>query len=401
MFIKEKNKTLNCLACGKGFLESPLFKINDLPLVDKFMPSYKEAREVFKSDVTLRKCSTCETVQIDNPISPSILYDEYIYESSSSPDLNKHFDEYSEDINNRFNLNDSKILEIGINDGLLAKKLLNKGSKNVCGIDPSPQSKKIEEFGIEIINGYFGSNEVNKKMHSYKYDLIIANNVLSHIPQMFEIIQNISSYLKKGGTLIFEVQSLTHMLRGIVFDYIYHEHIFYHSLISLDNLLNMAGLEIYDVSTRPVKGGSYRIFASHKGDHMVNTRVIYEKYQEDIVLNSKNSTWLEISKYLQIIRGEIDLYTKKNSLIVGYGACATGTVLQRYFNLESKIKYVIDDNAKRQGLFTPGYGIEVTSDQILDKDPNIIILAWRHLEYFKKKLSSHSYFKPLPYPLIR
>ena len=167
MFIKEQNKISGCLACGKGVLDSSLFLIRDLPLVDKFMPSCQESKAVLRSDVNLRKCSVCSTVQIDNPIKPNLLFDDYIYESSSSPDLENHFSSFANDIRNRFDPENLEILEIGINDGLLAKKLINKGNK-ITGIDPSPQTKRLENESIEIINGYFGSEEVNRNLKSKK-----------------------------------------------------------------------------------------------------------------------------------------------------------------------------------------------------------------------------------------
>ena len=400
MFLKKESEIQTCLACGKGNLKSQLFGIKELPLVDKFMPSCQEAKSIFKSDVDLRQCSFCGTVQIDNPISPNLLFDDYIYESSSSPDLENHFSEYANDIRDRFEPINNEILEIGINDGLLAKKLNTKGNK-ITGIDPSPQTKRLENKSLEIINGYFGSEEVNRRLKSKKFDLIIANNVLSHIPNMIEVLNGIKSILKDKGTLVFEVQSLTHMLKGVVFDYIYHEHIFYHSLISLDNLLNMAGLEIYDVSVHPVKGGSFRIFASSKNDHLVRNKVFYEKYQEQMIINSDNSTWHELKKYLELIQKNINEILENNSLIVGYGACATGTVLQRYFNLESKLNSIIDDNPKRQSLFTPGFGIEVKSQNILKENPFVVVLAWRHFKYFENKLKGLHFIKPLPISLIK
>ena len=137
---------------------------------------------------------------------------------------------------------------------------------------------------------------------------------------MLDILENIHSMLEYKGTLIFEVQSLAHLIKGVVFDYIYHEHIFYHSLISLENLLNMAGLEIYDISLHPVKGGSYRIFASSKNSNSINPKVYLEKYQENIILNTDNSTWNKLKAYLMSIKEEIDRNMENKDLIVGYGA---------------------------------------------------------------------------------
>ena len=170
IFIKSNNQLDRCSACKTGNLENNLFSIDNLPLVDSFCKSLTLAKSVNTSKVTVRSCSNCKTLQIDNPVKPEILYENYIYESSTSPDLESHFEEYANDIKARVSNNSTRVMEIGINDGLLALKLINKGFKNITGVDPSPQAGKINNEYINVYNSFFGSKDTNLALKGNKYE---------------------------------------------------------------------------------------------------------------------------------------------------------------------------------------------------------------------------------------
>ena len=182
-------KISTCSACGDGELGESLFCIPSLPLVDSFKKTKAQAINVPKVDLTIRACSHCGTIQVDRQVDIEILYRDYIYESSSSPDLDNHFNEYANTLS-RLGFLKKDILEIGINDGLLARKLI-KLNPNICitGIDPSPQSASINHNQINICNEFFGSSKANEFIGANQYDLIIANNVFSHIPKCIKLLK--------------------------------------------------------------------------------------------------------------------------------------------------------------------------------------------------------------------
>ena len=115
---------MKCASCDEGILTDKYFEISNLPLVDSFCESTDDAKKVFASTVTVRPCNYCKTVQMDNPINPTDLYESYIYDSKSSPDLEIHFQGYLNDLKFRDLISNSRIIEIGINDGLLAEKII-------------------------------------------------------------------------------------------------------------------------------------------------------------------------------------------------------------------------------------------------------------------------------------
>jgi 2-polyprenyl-3-methyl-5-hydroxy-6-metoxy-1,4-benzoquinol methylase len=397
MAYSKFNSSLTCHACS-GKLGECLFAIDSLPLVDSFKTTSAEARLVPEFDIKIRCCEECQTVQIDQTVSPEILYRDYLYNSSSSPDLDKHFQEYAMMVKMYIKNAEAKILEIGVNDGLLIKKLKNQGFSDFTGIDPSPQSANLSLSGLQVVNDYFGQDVASNGVLKHKeYDVIIANNVFSHIEDLASIFGAINSLLSPKGLLIIEVQSLLHLIENCVFDYIYHEHIFYHTLSSIENLFALNGLEVVDVFVRPAKGGSYRIFIAKKGVFNPSYRVEYWKFKESIANLTSKKTWDKASSYLNDLRELTATYVNKFSRIGGYGASATGTVLQKLLLIENSLSYLVDDNQFRQGLYSPGSGIQVYSSEFIQPDDGMVILAWRHIAFFKNKIQNLNYLTPLPY----
>ena len=175
-----------CNACGSE-LGDILFNLKDIPIVDSFKKSKKLAEDVPRITIDISQCINCKTVQITQPISTSEIYLNYIYESSSSPDLNSHFNSYAESILRNFST-ENKILEIGLNDGLLVRNLIKKGFKHIVGIDPSPQTGNLKIDGAEIINDFFSKGKIEDlRQYYHNYDIIISNNCFSHIPNLKEI----------------------------------------------------------------------------------------------------------------------------------------------------------------------------------------------------------------------
>jgi SAM-dependent methyltransferase len=192
---------------------------------------------------------------------------------------------------------DEAVLEIGANDGLLLRHLINVGFKNLVAIDPSPQTALIEFSEVEVINDFFS----NKSMDNFKtasFSIIIANNCFSHISGLIDVLRLCARLLKKEGTLIVEVQSTLDLVVGVVFDYIYHEHYFYLSASSFRILANLAGLEVYLVKHVETKGGSYRLLLGHPGQHKVDGSVPYWEYREMIAGLHSIETWSRLREYL-------------------------------------------------------------------------------------------------------
>lgn len=380
---------VKCTACG-GQLGNALFSIPDLPFVDSFCSSPDEALAVPRHSIDLCQCNTCSTVQIASPPDTSNIYKNYIYESSSSPDLDDHFTVYAQQLASLASSTSTNILEVGCNDGLLLRKLVDAGFTKLVGIDPSPQTGQINVQGVDIINDFF-SESSTRHLQPNSFELIVANNCFSHIDSLTDILALCSNLLEPMGTLVVEVQSCLDLVEGVIFDYIYHEHYFYHTAQSFEILARLANLQLYHIDHVSTKGGSYRFLLGHVGKHTISTSVSYWKYRERLAGIHHREAWKLMEDYLMNIKIALgNFIATHHRPLIGYGASATGTVLMRYMNIESSIVGIVDDNPKRQGLYAPGTGIPIKPPTTLKDSDVCLILAWRHANHIVPKLESLS-----------
>lgn len=395
------NTIHRCLACG-GPLGVVLFNIPDLPLVDSFCSTAEDAENVPSFSIDLRQCEICFTIQVASPPDTSGIYRNYIYDSTSSPDLSDHFEDYSRAIQIMSPSSDCEILEIGANDGLLLRKLHLAGFSKLTAVDPSPQTAKLSLPGLRVVNDFF--NEISTTHLARNcFDLIVANNCFSHIPKLSATLSLCKDLLAENGTLIVEVQSTLDLLEKVIFDYIYHEHYFYHTATSFDCISSMAGLELYDITHVATKGGSYRLFLGHPEKHRKTKAIDYWKYREAVAQIHKNQSWLFMHKYLQEVKEYLHSFISVNKpRIAVYGASATCTVLLRYFDLMEKVDFIVDDNPARQGLFAPGSGLPVFAPNEVAKADLCLIAAWRHAGIIAPKIEALKklYITPLPVPSL-
>lgn len=270
----------------------------------------------------------------------------------------------------------------------------------MVAIDPSPQTAAIKISGVTILNSFF-NEDVKVRLGEEKAFLIIANNCFSHIPDLLGKLKLCKSLLATGGAIIVEVQSALSLLENVVFDYIYHEHYFYHSALSFRNLVRRSGLNITKIDLLPTKGGSYRFTLAHEEDEPETAAVDYWLYKESLVEINALATWNNLYRYLELIKHQTHQFLENNldKRLVGYGASATGTVLIKYLGLEDRIELIVDDNPGRQGLYAPGSGIPVKDNTELRSSDLCIVLAWRHSGLIQKRLRKLSvpHICPLPF----
>ena len=385
-----------CRLCDSNNLKLVLEMPSSQP-VDNFRPVFSNHLKLESFEMSLFICKDCGHAQLLHVVDPNILYGNYIYESSSSPDLNKHFLKYADYLFDEGYLQkDSKTLDVGSNDGLLLDFLKKKGVKTF-GIDPA---KKVAEIsaskGHTIFCEYLNQNLV-KKIKTSKispFDVITANNVFSHSDDLQTTLECITNLLSKEGVYIFEVSYLLDTLKNRVIDYIYHEHLSYHSVKSLIPFLKNKDLYVYDVIKIPTKGGSIRVICGKnkkkENIELINSMISEEEaeniYSEETyttikneILNSKNIVYDWIKKKKEL---------KKNVKFFGYGASATGTVLCNILGLDKFFSGIVDDNILRQNLLSPNSFLPTVSLESLIEENNIIIviLAWRFEEQIKKKI---------------
>ena len=357
--------------------------------VDRFRLQTEAPYPKFPMD--LYRCLDCEHYQLLDVVDPQILFGDYIYESSISPDLDKHFFQYAVGVINLAKSKDLKlesVLDIGSNDGLLLDKFKSLGL-NTYGVDPAAKvNEKARSKGHKIIDGYLLNVAEELTSKNGTVDLITANNVFSHMDEMSTTFSKLSPMLSNEGIIVFEVSYLIDTINNKVIDYIYHEHLAFHSVNPLVRFLEPQGLKIFKVQKINTKGGSIRVFACK-----AHSRLDVECKSLDTILEFENKFYGEIEHKIHAAfvdyvseakkAGEfLYNYKLKNETTAIFGASATVNVLIEIGELENKIDYIIDNSETRIGRLHPSYDIPVISPgEAMAKNVQVCLIgAWRHRE---------------------
>ncbi len=205
-------------------------------------------------------------------------------------------------------------------------------------------------------------------------DLIVANNVLAHVPDINDFCRGLATVLKADGVISFEFPHLLNLIKGKQFDTIYHEHFSYLSLVTVQRILAVAGLEVFDVETLPTHGGSLRVFAAHRGAKTLNASVgrMCEKEREFGI--EKRESYSEFQTSIELLKDHFlrFLHNAKTSgkTVAAYGAAAKGNTLLNFAGVNADlISYVVDAAPSKQGKFLPGSHIPIYAPDFFKRSP--------------------------------
>lgn len=387
-----------CRVCKKPGIKKFLY-LGTMPMVNNFLTAYQLDKPEFKFPLTVCYCKNCGMVQLAEVVNPKIMYQNYVYISSFSTTMNKHFLELSKSLVKKLKLGkNSLVLEMGSNDGTLLKHFKNQGVK-VLGVDPAKNLAKIaNSSGIETLDTFFGKELANKIVKNKgKASLVIGTNVFAHIHDLDDVLLGLQSILSRDGIFVAEFPYLVDLIENVQFDTIYHEHLSYFSLKPLKHLFNRFDLELYDVKRIPVHGGSIRIFVRRKTKNgkiskSLQTLLGQEERKgiNNIEVMSKFTDQVNsIKKDLTTLLSKLSSQGKR---VVGFGAPAKGNILLNYCGIDSKLlSYVTDNIPYKQGLYTPGTHIQVLPENKIfeDRPDYVLLLPWNFKEEILKKLSEY------------
>lgn len=386
---------MNCRCCNSSIIE--FFSLGQMPLVNAFLKKEEIPFEK-KYDLNVSFCPNCYLVQLINAVSPAELFRDYIYFSSTSKLFLEHCKEIANYLAKRLNLSpESLVLEIASNDGAQLQFFKELGIK-ILGVDPAQNIAKIaNEKGIPTIPEFFNYNFAKKLKEEEKIeaDLVFGANVLAHVPEIVDFVKGVKEILKPKGTAVFEFPYIKGLMDN-KFDTIYHEHVFYYSLIALINLFKTANLEIYDVKMTPMQGGSLLIFISHPhnfpiGDNVKN--LIEQEVQDGF---DKIETYRKINDNVNKLKDEIIELLKKikseGKRIAAYSAPAKGNILLNYFGIdENYLDFIVDKAEEKQGLYTPGtHFLIYPPEKIYQEKPDyLLVLCWNIADEVIEQLKNY------------
>jgi nucleoside-diphosphate-sugar epimerase/quercetin dioxygenase-like cupin family protein len=382
-----KNYKLNCRCCDSKNLKR-VISLGYQPLANNLLNSSTEQDEFFPLEVNY--CQDCYNCQLSYTVEAEKLFSHYLYLSSTGLSFVNHFKEAAKSYINQFNLNKdtAQIIDIGSNDGIALKPFKDLGFKNILGIEPAKNLAKIaNESGIKTIQGFLNKDLIRKI--NERADLILASNVFAHVDDIKSMSDCFFSLLKKDGVIIIEVQYLLNTLLDCTFDNIYHEHVNYWSVLSLNNFFNKQDAKLFKVEKINTHGGSIRIFVtkdkSKKTDKSVEDFIDKEK---ELGLH-KFKIYEEFSKKVYQIKHNVNknITSLKNNkkTIVGYGSPAKATTALNFYNISKEIDFIIEDNSLKQEKFLPGVKIPIKNKKFLKQKPDyLLVLAWNFFEDIKK-----------------
>ncbi len=344
-------------------------------------------------------CDNCFLVQIDETVkSTSIFDDTYTYFSSFSTSWIEHARRYSEMIIDRLHLDkDSLVLEIASNDGYLLQHFVEHAIP-VIGVEPSANTanvamqKGIRTF-VEFFDKDFATCRLPKEVG--QADLIIANNVIAHVPDINNFVAAMKLSLSIGGTITLEFPHLLKLIEKNQFDTIYHEHYSYLSFFTIQNILKRANLQVYDVEELPTHGGSLRVYSGHMEEELVVSQNVDRLIRAESDFGLRNlGIYLQFQQRVDRIKYDLLSFLleqrRHGRVVVGYGAAGKGNALLNYCGIKGNdlIRFVADISSHKQNMFLPGSHIPVVHErEIKSLRPDfIIIFPWNLEEEITRQL---------------
>ena len=377
------NKT-TCRGC-KGEDLKLVLSLGQSPLANNLLTSLDDKDELYPLE--LMYCPNCHNCQLSYVVPSEKLFDHYLYVSSTTKSFRDHFEQAAIKYIDEFKLTTkSSVIDIGSNDGIALKPFKERGI-NVLGVEPAKNIATIAKSnGIPTINKYFEE----PMPIGGQADLITASNVFAHADGLEEITHLAFKYLKPGCCFVIEVQYLLDTIKDLTFDNIYHEHVNYWSVTSLNNFFKRLGYNISKVEHIDTHGGSIRVYISKENGLEIEDGSVelYLKNEEEFGL-TKYDTYLEFAKKVEQIKTNvyenIKSFKDKGLTLVGYGSPAKATTALNYFEVKD-IDYIIEDNPLKHNRILPGVKIPIYSkDKLNEKFPDIIIvMAWNFFEEIKK-----------------
>jgi len=368
-----------------------------MPLVNSFLRQAQIVKEK-KYDLSVGFCLKCFLVQLMKIVSPKELFSNYIYFSSTSVSFLDHCQKTATSLIKKLKLGSkSLVLEIASNDGAQLQYFQEAGIP-VLGIDPAINiAEEANKKGIPTIPEFFNLKFARhlRQNEQVSADLVFGANVLAHVPEILDFVSGAREMLKPKGTAVFEFPYLAGLLEN-KFDTIYHEHVFYYSLLALRNLFEASGLRIYDAEMTSVQGGSLRIFASHKGAFDINVRVGELLDREVKAGYDKLATYKAMEARVVNIKKELIALVKNlralGKSVAAYSAPAKGNILLNYFGLGKKqLDFLVDKSEAKQGFYTPGTHLLVEHPRVISerKPDYLLVLCWNLAEEIKEQLKDY------------
>lgn len=380
-----ESSSVTCLVCRGGELKEFL-NLGMTALANRFVPASALSDREPAYPLRVAFCEGCGHVQLLDRVPPEEMFTDYVYISSASETLKKHFDELSGFVIDRQKLSDGFVVDVGCNDGTLLAAFRRRAPKaRVLGVDPADNLAQFTEaLGIPRYSGLFTAETAADIRESWgQANAITVTNTFPHIQDLHDFAEGVKTLLAPGGALVIEAHYLRDILQELAFDTVYHEHVSYWALGPMVRLFAEHGLEVVDADRLPIHHGQLRVVVRHAGEASASPSVANVIEEERKAGMTEFATYERFGRNVTTLKteltGTLGALKESGKKVVGYGAPAKGNTLLNYLALgPSQLEYIVDRSPLKQGLYTPGVHIPVVSPDRLNTDqPDyVLLLAW-------------------------
>jgi len=377
---------IKCLACGSDNLELTL-DLGLQPLANNFL---KQPGQNSLYPLAVNRCAECYHLQLTDVVDPQIIYKDYAYVSGTSQTYVEYMRWFADWTQEYVGKTHGTVLDIGCNDGTQLSMYAEPDWKRV-GVDPAENlSGKNSSVASVMVHGFWDQFAVDR-INDNKFDIVIAQNAFAHNPDPLEYLELLKPLLADDGHVFIQT-SQSEMVQNGEFDTIYHEHVNFYNINSMQKLCERAGLFLCDVVKTPVHGNSYVFVVSatqSRPQHIHNLKQLEkELYTPDIY-----SVWATRAKQIaQQYDKAIAELQDQGYTAIGYGAAAKGNTFLNY--VQTTLDAIIDDNELKQNTYSPGKDIGVVSmdsllENITDNHKIVFVpLAWNFFDEIKARILS-------------
>jgi 2-polyprenyl-3-methyl-5-hydroxy-6-metoxy-1,4-benzoquinol methylase len=386
-----------CSSCGAP-LRNTFVNLGETPISNSNVRQQDYSRKDPVYPLHVRVCAHCLLVQADSVVPREEHFNEdYQYFSSFAASWVEHARKYCVEMIDRFGLTGtSTVCEIASNDGYLLQHFKERGM-SVLGVEPTNSTANAAiGKGIPTDIAFFGRDTAERlKAAGFAADLMAANNVLAHVPDINDFVSGFAILLKPQGVWTVEFPHILHLIDQCQFDTIYHEHYSYLSLLVVEALLARHGMRVFDVQELPTHGGSLRVFAALNGASYTELEGLRRVRAKETAygLGSLDAYKNFEPKVLEVKRQLLSFLERaraEGKTVVAYGAAAKGNTLLNYCGIDAgHIRFVADLNVHKQGRYLPGSRLAIVSpDKIAETRPDyILILPWNLKHEIVQQLS--------------
>lgn len=392
--------TFKCAFCGSSSLTEVL-DLGKVALAGGFLkPDQFDQEPSFPLRVHF--CEECLAVQVVDIVDPKLMFGNYFYFSSAIRTLRDHFVDYATEVVARFlDAPKSTVLEFGCNDGILLRPLADQRVRTLIGVDPASNIvASINDPRINIINDFFTEEVAAKVVERFgRVDMVVANNVYAHIPDICGVTRAVHDVLADDGVFLFEVHYLGKIIQGLQYDMIYHEHLYYYSLLALQNHFRRHGMVVFDVKPISIHGGSMRYYVCKEGSkhaREISARVELLRKEELEIGYHRAETYARFAQSVAQRRDKLmdvlNTLRAKGRTVAGYGASGRANTIIQYCGIDhTHMRYMIDDAPAKNGFYTPGSHFRIHDNSVLNEDPPdyLLIFAWSFINEIAAKCGNY------------